>query len=199
MTGFPEAQEVIEYLLQRVAALEASGNYKPGDFKLFPFRADSLQFGFYLPNGDRYSLESPQGEVLYGLPLLYKADWGITVENDTINLPNLFAPDGRGYYFRVGAVPGVTQSDAMINIASAGAEPTTSPIVQINNRTLTVDAPFKGLMSTVNPGYLQSVSSGGSSVIALGFDASLCLDPENVADEVRPLTVTQVPGVFLGV
>lgn len=91
-----------------------------GKIELLPFRFNSLPKGWYFCNGERFNLSTPQGAALNGLSTDFKADWGITISNDTISLPNLFFSDGRGYFLRsadgstrkVGSV----QTDAIRNI-----------------------------------------------------------------------------------
>ena len=91
-----------------------------GKIELLPFRFNSLPKGWYFCNGERFNLSTPQGAALNGLSTDFKTDWGITISNDTISLPNLFFSDGRGYFLRsadgstrkVGSV----QTDAIRNI-----------------------------------------------------------------------------------
>ena len=75
-----------------------------GEFRLMPFRAGELPFGWYFRNGDNYLLSSPQGRALNGLSANYKRDHQIAIKNingqQYINVPSAFAPDGRGYFER---------------------------------------------------------------------------------------------------
>ena len=75
-----------------------------GDFRLMPFCANELPFGWYFRNGDNYLLHSPQGQVLNRLLDNYKCDHQITIKDingqQYINVPSAFAPDGRGYFER---------------------------------------------------------------------------------------------------
>ncbi|TSJ91850.1 hypothetical protein FPQ14_00870 [Gilliamella apicola] len=75
-----------------------------GEFRLMPFRAGELPFGWYFRNGDNYFLSSPQGQVLNRLSDNYKRDHQITIKNINgqyyINVPSAFAPDGRGFFER---------------------------------------------------------------------------------------------------
>lgn len=77
---------------------------KLGEFRLMPFRAGELPFGWYFRNGDNYLLSSPQGRALNGLSANYKRDHQIAIKNingqQYINVPSAFAPDGRGYFER---------------------------------------------------------------------------------------------------
>ena len=97
---------------------------KIGDFRLMPFRANELPFGWYLRNGDNYLLNSPQGQVLNRLSDNYKRDHQITIKvingQQYINVPSAFAPDGRGFFERAvnGTIRqvGSVQDDAIRNI-----------------------------------------------------------------------------------
>lgn len=84
---------------------------KLGDFRLMPFRANELPFGWYFRNGDNYLLHSPQGQVLNQLSDNYKRDHQITIKDINgqkyINVPSAFASDGRGYFER--AIDGTTR------------------------------------------------------------------------------------------
>ncbi|PXZ06307.1 hypothetical protein DKK70_10020 [Gilliamella apicola] len=75
-----------------------------GEFRLMPFRAGELPFGWYFRNGDNYLLSSPQGRALNGLSANYKRDHQITIKEidgqQYINVPSAFAPDGRGFFER---------------------------------------------------------------------------------------------------
>ena len=75
-----------------------------GEFRLMPFRAGELPFGWYFRNGDNYFLSSPQGQALNRLSDNYKRDHQITIKNINgqyyINVPSAFAPDGRGFFER---------------------------------------------------------------------------------------------------
>ena len=77
---------------------------KTGDFRLMPFRANELPFGWYFRNGDNYLLNSPQGQALNRLSDNYKRDHQITIKDingqQYINVPSAFAQDGRGYFER---------------------------------------------------------------------------------------------------
>jgi hypothetical protein len=165
-----------------------------GDIAFSPFRPADLKRGWYHANGDRYDLSTPQGKALAGLPAQYKTDWGITESGGSINLPNLYSSDGRGYFPRAGAVPGAAQGDAMRELAGQ----------MYSNIAGTADTDLLGtvaggvlsLQSDVhNKGYAQMV--GATSVRdVVEFRASNVVE---TADEFRPVNVTFCPTVFLGV
>jgi hypothetical protein len=192
MTGFPETTLDLDALEVRVAILEAANSsvYSVGDFKLFPFRASALPPKFYFPNGDRYNLSTPQGQALYGLSTTYKADWGITVSNDTINLPDLFASDGRGYFFRAAAVPGLEQGDAIREISGdvcftmVRNDEYFAPTGAFSYRVETASRLFDVL---VNAGYKATMTTFAAS-------NQVPTAPEN-----RPINKGLVPGMYLGV
>lgn len=75
-----------------------------GAFRLMPFRANELPFGWYVRNGDNYLLNSPQGQALNKLSDNYKRDHQITIKNingqQHINTPTAFTSDGRGFFER---------------------------------------------------------------------------------------------------
>lgn len=95
-----------------------------GEFRLMPFRANELPFGWYFRNGDNYLLHSPQWQALNRLSDNYKRDHRITIKEidgqQYINVPSAFASDGRGFFER--AVDGATrqvgsgQGDAIRNL-----------------------------------------------------------------------------------
>jgi hypothetical protein len=165
----------------------------PGTFLLVPFRAENLGFGVYYANGDRYSLDEPQGQVIYGLSEDYKTDWGLTVSNNTINLPNLFAPDGRGYFPRVGSVPGVEQGDAMRTFA--GFVGGVQFIRTAYDPSFLPTGPFSVENKYANIG-LSTTNYTGMNLGETYFDPSTVVP---TADENRPINKTLVPGVWLGV
>lgn len=89
-----------------------------GDIRLLPFRVGEGPSGWYYCNGDRFPLNSPQGEVLRSLPENFKWDWRIQITGDLfINLPRLFYDDGRGLTIRTAdcrtRFPGSMESDAL--------------------------------------------------------------------------------------
>ncbi|MCT6866661.1 MAG: hypothetical protein M3Z63_01145 [Gilliamella apicola] len=106
----PDGQNVTiksqKYLTETINnIIEQLNNRVPiGEFRLMPFRAGELPFGWYFRNGDNYFLSSPQGQALNRLSDNYKRDHQITIKNINgqyyINVPSAFAPDGRGFFER---------------------------------------------------------------------------------------------------
>ena len=176
-----------------------------GAFRLMPFRANELPFGWYFRNGDNYLLDSPQGQVLNRLSDNYKRDHQITIKDingqQYINVPSAFAPDGRGFFERpangntrqVGSVEG----DAIRNIygqqavrggvdASINANGDFTPYTYVFRYSRGVGQ---------QPIVVQDFSYLAESVVST-FDASFVVP---TADENRPLNVGLTPVIYLGV
>jgi hypothetical protein len=202
MTGLPQDYENLNALTDRVVILEGRNYqpYTPGEFHFFPFRTTELPEGFYHANGDRYSLSSPQGQVLNTRSEAYKTDWGLTVVSDTIDLPNWYK-NGRGYFFRAGTTPGVEQEDAIRNIKN---DPAINNVFRAD-----VDTSWAGgapADSLFHPFVLSYKEIGKAQYPTpadpawwssyYSFDVSTSVP---TADDNRPLNKTLVPAVYLGV
>ncbi|MDR0620720.1 MAG: hypothetical protein LBJ61_02425 [Deltaproteobacteria bacterium] len=178
----------LEDFEERLAKLE--NQTPPGTFLLLPFRVGNLPFGVYYANGDLYPLTSTQGIALNSLPSSYKTDWAIVTSGDNINLPNLFAADGRGYFPRVGSVPGVEQGDAIRNFSGMiGAN------INIPSQPYVQTGPFYFVSQYPNT-ILSVQSSSGCNY------GDVYMNPSRVvptATENRPINKSLVPGVWLGV
>lgn len=176
-----------------------------GDQRLMPFRANELPYGWYLMNGDNYLLNSPQGNVLNKLSNAYKSDYGITIktiENQQyINVPSMFASDGRGYFER--AVNGVSRQvgsweiDAIRNIYGQQA-------VRGNvDASLDTSGPFTpytyvfgyGRGKGDQPIAISDPNNLSPSVVST-FDTSKVV---LVANENRPVNIGKTPAIHLGV
>ena len=170
---------------------------KIGDFRLMPFRANELPYGWYFRNGDNYFLSSPQGQALNRLSDNYKRDHQITIKNingqQYINVPSAFAPDGRGFFER--AVNGTTrqvgsaEDDAIREIwghFDTGVVP--------NHNEYTRGAFFG--TSAINPA--NSAFQSTTEWYTWGFDfyASRVVP---TAHENRPLNIGLTPAIYLGV
>ena len=168
-----------------------------GDFRLMPFRANELPYGWYFRNGDNYFLSSPQGQALNRLSDNYKRDHQITIKNingqQYINVPSAFAPDGRGFFER--AVNGTTrqvgsaEDDAIREIwghFDTGVVP--------NHNEYTRGAFFG--TSAINPA--NSAFQSTTEWYTWGFDfyASRVVP---TAHENRPLNIGLTPAIYLGV
>ena len=203
MSGIPETITRFEAIEAALAALTGAG-WTVGDMRLFPFRTDELPDGWYHMNGDRYALTSPQGEVINGFSAAYKSDWAITVMNSTINLPSMYAADGRPYFERavdgVTRLPGSEEGDAIRNIV--GFDASLAPWIRTNEVTPNdnaFDGPtgafFKSVTGRTNQTF-SFVPVGWCDLVYNKFDASLAVP---TAAENRPLNVGKTPAVYLGV
>jgi hypothetical protein len=173
-----------------------------GDFKLSPFRAGQLPFGWYHANGDRYPVESPQGQALIGLPAEYKADWGVVVEDGAVNLPTAYNAAGDGMFPR--PVDGSTrqvgsaQGDAMRNFAGQDGCMHQRGGVNFpkNSQMATITGPYSiNTVAFTNTIYVQGANSN-SDMLFLTFDPSLVVP---TAAENRPVNVGMTLAVYLGV
>lgn len=161
-----------------------------GEFKLWPFRADMLPFGWYFGNGDRYSLDSPQGQALSGLSDEYKSDWSISITGEegqeTINVPNYFHVNGRGFFTRavngLGRRPGSIEEDAF----QGHRHP-----------------PLNGSNYVVNPGGWNGAGGGFGARYdggdTTGDPAEGLHGAPRLDDETRPVNIGLTPAIYLGV
>jgi hypothetical protein len=166
--------------------------FRPGLIYFLPFDPDELSDGLYHANGDLCALTSPQGQVLNGLSAKYKADWEIVANQSTgmINLINWYALDGRGYFPRAGAQPGVKQNDMIRNIEGG------SSFVTLRNKNKTDSGPITNFgLHTANYSF-SAISSAGADLIYLGFNASEYVP---TGSENRPISRALTPAMFLGV
>jgi hypothetical protein len=174
-----------------------AGIVRPGAVFKSGFRPDDLPQYFYHANGDRYGVNTDQGKVLVAMSDNWKSDWKITISGGTINLPNFYSSDGRGYFDRSGTTPGVIQGDAIRNITGyvGGSDGKGGQMILLNNTS-------NGGAFTSKQVYVSNVypMTGANS------DASMCYMPQFDASRVvptdlenRPLNVTMTPVVYLGV
>ncbi|OCG71934.1 hypothetical protein A9G43_04055 [Gilliamella sp. Occ3-1] len=173
-----------------------------GDMRLMPFRRDELPFGWYIRNGDKYLLDSPQGRVLNSLSTNYKRDHNIKIQvingKQHINVPTAFAADGRGYFERAvngtNRQVGTIEGDAIRNIK--GAIPNGEERAIIGHKNIT-KGERDGAISVYHSDndWLQ----GGSREMKwafFDFDASRVVP---TADENRPMNIGMTPVIYLGV
>ncbi|WP_202924486.1 tail fiber protein [Photorhabdus bodei] len=171
-----------------LSAIEV-GAKRPGDIYLSAHPASDLAKGEYIANGDVYAINSTVGQALNNLSNAYKAAWGIKQNGDKINLPNLFV-DGRGIFVRAGLQPGVIQRDAIRNI-------TGNVGWQGHGLFTRTSGAFYGVRSTAT-----IVAAGTGANSDHGYSAYATFDASKVvptADENRPLNVSMIPVIYLGV
>lgn len=156
-----------------------------GKIELMSFRSTELPAGWYHANGDQYATSSAVGQALLSLSAGYKEDWGITESGGMINVPNMYHTDGRAYFPRTGETPGVVQEDAIRNI--------TGSFNTYGNYASTATGVFDQALGTR---YQISGTAGGQSNNIISMDASKVVP---TAEENRPLNISFVPAIYLGV
>lgn len=142
-----------------------------GEIRLLPFRPTELPDGWYFCNGDRFDINTDIGKQLLSLNDTFKKDWNITIEEDTINIPNLFTVDGRGLFFRP-----VNNSDRVVG----SIEPDT-----IKSHNHTINNSIKSV----------SITDGTENLIFPGTDFT----GEYGENETKPINIGMTPSIFLGV
>ena len=167
-----------------------------GDFRLMPFRAGDLPFGWYFRKGDNYPLNSPQGQALNQLSANYKSDHHINIKEidgqQYINVPSAFASDGRGYFER--AIDGTTrqvgtvEGDSMRQLSGC--------FLGFNETGNNIDNMFYA-----DERYIFD-ASGSQQNRALNlawnvFDNNRVNNP--VSNENKPLNIGLTPVIYLGV
>ncbi|RAX14194.1 phage tail protein [Photorhabdus bodei] len=179
----------IAKLTAQLSKIFYAGAKRPGDIYLSAHPASDLAKGEYIANGDVYAINSTVGQALNNLSNAYKAAWGIKQNGDKINLPNLFV-DGRGIFVRAGLQPGVIQRDAIRNI-------TGNVGWQGHGLFTRTSGAFYGVRSTAT-----IVAAGTGANSDHGYSAYATFDASKVvptADENRPLNVSMIPVIYLGV
>ena len=195
------AQKLIslEKRLEKLEKLAIVGEIRP-----MPFRTANLQFGWYHANGDLYLLTSPQGQVLLALPESYKADYGVTVQDGYISLPDVFDDEGYGLFPRpvdgVSRLPGSVQEDAIQEIEGDNQELVMTMRNDYFNNTppyYPISGPFI-LKRThqLNQGFSIGINLPYSDLSVVSFKAGNCV---NTATEVRPRNIGFTYAVYLGV
>lgn len=171
-----------------------------GEIRLLPFRNTDLPPGWYFCNGDRFAATSVQGAALLALPETFRSDWGISVADAAVSLPNLFG-DGGGYFLRavdnVSRLPGSTQGDAMRNIAGSVifADLIGCALRETTLGSSTLSGPFHADAGGKTMSFART-TYGENKAADMHFDASRCVP---VADEIRPANIGMTPAIYLGV
>ena len=175
-----------------------------GAFRLMPFRANELPFGWYVRNGDNYLLNSPQGQALNKLSDNYKHDHQITIKNingqQYINTPTAFTSDGLGFFER--AVNGDIRQVG--NIEGDAIRNLYGDMQHIFH--------WRG---TVPHGVFRIFQNNGGSGLNNRYYPLICSEPESdypeqtvvldtslfvpTANENRPINMGLIPVIYLGV
>jgi len=154
-----------------------------GEIRLFPYRIYDLPNGWYFANGDRYSLDSPQGKVLNNLSNNYKQDFNIYLSNDTVNLPNMFYIDGRGMFIRPSNTISNIQNDQIrpiIGFISGMIESCDDTLFKIESTTWHY---------AFGSSYKHQNISFNTSRLGINYNGN----------DTHPLNIGFTPSVFLGV
>ena len=160
-----------------------------GEHKFFPFPANELPSGWYHRNGDKFPVNSPQGQALRGLSATHRTKWRIIESSGQINLPNAYESDGRGHFTRAGTTPGVVQGDAIRNIiGTIGGH---GSYIFNTSSTTGVFAVDPATENAFKPTLVSS-----SNYHRAIFDASTVVP---TAKETLPLCATETPAIYLGV
>ncbi|MCW7761145.1 phage tail protein [Photorhabdus luminescens] len=160
-----------------------------GDIYLSAHPASDLAKGEYIANGAIHEIDSTVGRALNNLSDAYKAAWGIKQNGKKINLPNLFV-DGRGIFVRAGLQPGVIQRDAIRNIQGDVGWWATGLFSRVSGA-------FDGVKASNNASaHHKEIPDQYSIFSHATFDASKVVP---TADENRPLNVSMIPVIYLGV
>jgi hypothetical protein len=175
-------------LTARLERLESRSPFQNGMFLFSPFSPAELDDPLYHANGDLISVDSEPGQKLLALPQAYKTRWKIVVSNGKINVPNLYASDGRGYFFRASGTPGTIQADIIRNIKGTDAKHT-------NRFTdIAYSGPYGTETIVGTTVFAGSVQAAGVRLERSDFDASRCVATGN---ENRPINVGLTPAVIL--
>lgn len=188
---------------------QPAGDYQPkGEYALLSDLKSLIKPGFtmqtildeadiappwYLINGDRYGLDTPQGKVLRAFSADLKARWNITQTAETITLPKTLQSDGRMPFLRpvngTARKTGTVTGDTMRNFTGELG-------YSVDYGLSATKDDLKGVFSAVGT-YKKALSGGGSgSTYNIRFDPSSVVPtgPEN-----KPLDVGVTWIMYLGV
>ena len=172
----------------------ASYRLKVGEIISSAFRKEDLGEGWYLANGDKYAITSPQGQALRSLPVNYKTDWGVVESDGFINLPNVFnSSTGYGYFPRfadgIKRRIGSTQGDAIRNIIGSFVAG-----VPIGHSKYATGA-FLGSGGT-DAGNMLTGTYASLTTYGYSINVSKVVP---TADENRPSNIGFTPAIYLGI
>ena len=180
------------YFYNKILSLETDINKMLiiGRIDLLPFRPGDLQGrGWYHANGDRYGINTAQGEALLALPEYYRTAFNIAASGGFVNLPNMYHNDGRGYFLRASQILGKIQGDAIRNITGSAAAYIHDNDHATQGALSITDKAQRGLVWQLNPANFGVLAK-------LNFNASAAVP---TADENRPLNIGFTPAIYLGV
>lgn len=163
-----------------------------GKIDTLPFRQDELPPGWYFCNGDQYALTSPQGSALNAFSDNFKSDWGITITDENISLPNLFHSDGRGFFVR--AADGTTQAIGLGGAQDDAIRNITGPVGEVLFPPDDSTGTLPVYTTNVYSPRIWTTSGSYSGYVVL--DASRAVP---TAEENRPLNIGMTPAIYLGV
>jgi hypothetical protein len=172
-----------------------------GTIKYVFLEPDDVPERWYIPNGDTFPVDSPQGKVLiYHFSAAIQEALGIVVINDRVNLPNVFMTNGEGYFLRpangfdreIGSI----QGDAMRNIKSG--DKGVYNMTWLTGSSYGPLEPFVRRDAGVAERTFAVANWPGITQNIMDFDASTA-DGVVVADENRPHNIGVLPIMYLGV
>ena len=166
-----------------------------GDIKQWSFRAPDLPEKWYFTNGDTFPLTSPQGQALNGLSNNFKLDWGISITDNNINVPNMFESNGRGYFLR--PVNGTLRQVGDLELSAAPeitGSHSFSPSLQ--PPSLVTGSFAAGAVNTA--GDVLSQSQNGQTLTFSARRSSIVYGRGSTT-EVRPSSLGVTPAIYLGV
>ncbi|HHN8473338.1 TPA: phage tail protein [Morganella morganii] len=196
-------------LIDNLALKQPAGDYQPkGEYVLLSDLKSLIKPGFtmqtildeadiappwYLINGDRYGLDTPQGKVLRAFSADLKARWNITQTAETITLPKTLQSDGRMPFPRpvngTGRKTGSVSGDTIRNFTGELG-------YEANYGLTTGERDVSGVFRAYGASKGSFTGGGGGRSLNIMFDPSTVVPtgPEN-----KPLDVGVTWIMYLGV
>ncbi|MEM8253986.1 hypothetical protein Q4Q98_16040 [Morganella morganii] len=196
-------------MIDNLALKQPVGDYQPkGEYALLSDLKSLIKPGFtmqtildeadiappwYLINGDRYGLDTPQGKVLRAFSADLKARWNITQTAETITLPKTLQSDGRMPFPRpvngTGRKTGSVSGDTIRNFTGELG-------YEANYGLTTGERDVSGVFRAYGASKGSFTGGGGGRSLNIMFDPSTVVPtgPEN-----KPLDVGVTWIMYLGV